>query len=246
MNPEPVVLVADDEAGILRLLRLELSGQGFQVITATSGHQALDLLEEQRPDVVILDIMMPDMSGLEVMRRSRQHTTTPIILLTARGSDRDRVNGLELGADDYIVKPFNLEELAARVRAVLRRSEWARGVPQIVRAGDVEINLDRRLAIREGEPLPLTRHEWLLLHCLAANAGKAMLSNELLGKVWGAEYYDEVQYLRVWISRLRHKLEKDPANPVLIKTLPGIGYMLVAEPDGERGNHLAASEAPLG
>jgi len=230
MSSEPLVLAVDDEAGILRLMKLELTAQGFHVVTAGSGDEALRLAEEQRPDVVLLDILMPEMTGLEVMRRLRERTDAPVILVTAKDSDADKVSGLEQGADDYIVKPFSLEELAARVRAVLRRAVGGQAVGRVIRAGDVEIDLSRRLVTRNGELMNLTRTEWLLLEHLAANAGRVILNAELLSKVWGPEYRDDVQYLRVWVSRLRHKLERDPSAPVIIKTRQGIGYMLDAEP----------------
>lgn len=228
MSAEPLLLVVDDEAGILRLIKLELSAQGFRVITASSGEEALRLAEEQRPDAVLLDIMMPEITGLEVMRRLRERTNIPVLLVTAKDKDADKVRGLELGADDYIVKPFSPDELGARVRAVLRRG-LGQDVERVVRAGDVEIDLTRRLVKRNGNPVAVTRTEWLLLQHLAANAGKVMLNTELLSKVWGPEYRDDLQYLRVWVSRLRAKLESEPANPQIIKTLQGIGYMFEAE-----------------
>ncbi len=228
MSAEPLLLVVDDEAGILRLIKLELSAQGFRVITASSGEDALRLAEEQRPDAVLLDIMMPEITGLEVMRRLRERTNIPVLLVTAKDKDADKVRGLELGADDYIVKPFSPDELGARVRAVLRRG-LGQDVERVVRAGDVEIDLTRRLVKRSGNPVAVTRTEWLLLQHLAANAGKVMLNTELLSKVWGPEYRDDLQYLRVWVSRLRAKLEQEPANPTIIKTLQGIGYMFEAE-----------------
>ena len=229
MTVEPLVLAVDDEAGILRLIRLELSEQGFRVVVSADGEEAIRTFEQQRPDVVVLDIMLPDMSGLEVMRRLRERSNTPIILLTARDHDEDKVRGLELGADDYVVKPFNPQELTARVRAVLRRAVRESNGESIVVAGDVEIDLDKRLVMKGGEPVALTRTEWMLLQHLASNAGRVMLNTELLSKVWGPEYIDDLQYLRVWISRLRSKLETDHNQPSVIKTLQGIGYLLDVE-----------------
>jgi two-component system KDP operon response regulator KdpE len=226
MSTEPLVLAVDDEPGILRLVSLELADQGFRVITTDKAEEALRLVEEQRPDLLLLDILMPEVTGLELMRRIRERVNTPVIFLTAKDQDIDKVRGLESGADDYIVKPFGAEELAARVRAVLRRSTGASDGGQVVRTGGVEIDLGRRLVSRDGEPVDLTRTEWLLLQHLAANAGKVLLNAELLTKVWGPEYRDDLQYLRVWVSRLRRKLELDPSNPTIIKTRPGIGYML--------------------
>ena len=229
MTAEPLLLVVDDEAGILRLMKLELSAQGFRVITASDGESAIAMAEEHRPDVILLDIMMPGASGLEVMRRLRERFNVPVLLVSARDKDTDKVRGLELGADDYIVKPFNPDELGARVRAVMRRV-LSQDVERVVKAGDVEIDLTRRLVRKAGEPVALTRTEWLLLQHLAANTGKVMLNTELLTKVWGPEYRNDLQYLRVWVSRLRAKLEDTPSNPRIIKTLQGIGYLFEAEP----------------
>ncbi|MEO7667356.1 MAG: response regulator transcription factor [Dehalococcoidia bacterium] len=229
MASEALVLAVDDEAGILRLLKLELVEQGFRVITAGDGEEALRLAEEQRPDIVLLDVMMPEMTGLETMRKLREQTNAPIILVTARDSDKDKVSGLEQGADDYIVKPFSPEELGARIRAVLRRSSGAKPTERVVRAGAIQIDLERRTVTKQGDPVELTRTEWLLLQSLAANYGKVMMNAELLAKVWGPEYRDDVQYLRVWVSRLRAKIEEDPSSPAIVKTRPGIGYMLDAE-----------------
>src|SRR3989442_6379697 len=226
MTIEPLVLAVDDEAGILKLIKLELAEQGFRVVTASSGEEALKVAEEQRPDLILLDILMPEMTGLEVMRALREQFNAPIILVTAKDSDSDKVRGLELGADDYIVKPFSPDELGARVRAVLRRSTGAGNAERLLRAGDVEIDLDRRLVSRGGEGISLSRTEWMLLQHLAANAGRVMTNPELLSKVWGPEYRDDLQYLRVWVSRLRAKLEPDPAHPVIITTMQGIGYIL--------------------
>jgi len=244
MAAEPLVLAVDDEAGILRLIKLELSSQGFRVVVAEDGAEALRIAEQQRPDIVVLDIIMPRMSGLEVMRRLRERTSVPVILLSAKDHDEDKVRGLEMGADDYLAKPFNPEELSARVRAVLRRGfRPAAGGENVVRASGVEIDLDRRLVKREGEAVSLTRTEWMLLQQLAANAGRVMLNTELLTKVWGPEYRDDLQYLRVWVSRLRSKLEADPANPTIIKTLQGIGYLLNAEEPASAGSANGGSAA---
>jgi len=240
MTVEPLILAVDDEPGILRLIKLELSSQGFRVVTASNGEDALAIVEHQRPDVVVLDIIMPDMSGLEVMRRIRERTNIPIILLTARDRDEDKIRGLEFGADDYLVKPFNPEELSARVRAVLRRGLVPANAERVVRVKNIEIDLGRRLARKDGDLVRLTRTEWMLLQHLAANAGKVILNTELLTKVWGPEYRNDLQYLRVWVSRLRSKLEPDPSNPVIIKTLQGIGYLL------DPGENLADTDTDFG
>ena len=242
MNTEPLVMAVDDEPGILRLIKRELSTQGFRVVTASDGEAALAAAAEHRPDIALLDIVMPEMTGLELMRRLRENASLPIILLTAKGNEADKVRGLELGADDYIAKPFSPAELSARVRAVLRRSTAAASTAGVVAAGDVEINLNTRLVTRGGEVVALTRNEWMLLQTLAANAGRIMLNAELLIKVWGTEYFDDLQYLRVWVSRLRKKLEADPSNPTLIKTFQGIGYMLSTSDGSADGKTNGALE----
>ena len=229
MNTNPLVLAVDDEPGILRLIKLELSTQGYRVVTAGGGEEALATAEEQRPDIALLDIVMPEMTGLELMGRLRERSSLPIILLTAKGGEADKVRGLEMGADDYIAKPFSPDELSARVRAVLRRSVSGSSAEAVVVAAQVEVDLNRRLVKRDGELVSLTRTEWMLLQHLASSPGKVLLNAELLTKVWGPEYRGDLQYLRVWISRLRKKLEADPSRPALIKPFQGIGYMFVAD-----------------
>lgn len=196
MTNKPLILVVDDDPKILRLLRVELTAQGFQVLVAERGRDALDLVERQRPDLVILDIIMPGMDGLEVLRRLRESSGLPVILLTAKGSDTDKIIGLELGADDYLAKPFNPEELTARVRAVLRRTQ-AREIPvsgdRLV-CGDIVVDLARRTVFVRNRPVVLSRTEWQLLQQLCANAGRVMLHEDLLSRTWGPEYRDDVQY----------------------------------------------------
>jgi two-component system KDP operon response regulator KdpE len=226
---EPLVLAVDDEPGILRLINLVLSNNGFRVMVAEDGMEALRIAERHRPDLVILDVRMPQMGGIEVMRKLRERITTPIILLTAKSNDEDKIFGLESGADDYLVKPFNPGELSARARAVIRRSHHLPGNGTTVRADGVEIDLDRRLVTKDGQLVPLTRTEWRLLQELATNAGRVMLNAELLSSVWGSEYRDDLQYLRVWISRLRSKIERVPSEPKILVTFPGIGYMFTSE-----------------
>lgn len=228
MASEPLVLGVDDEAGILRLVKLELTAQGFRVITASNGRDALVLIEEQRPDIILLDVVMPDLSGFELLRSIRERWHTPIIMVTARDREVDKVRGLAAGADDYIVKPFGADELGARIRAVLRRATGI-DADQVVVSGRIQVDLGRRLVKRDGEDVALTRTEWLLLQYLAANAGKVILNSELLSKVWGPEYRDDLQYLRVWVSRIRQKIESEPGSPRIIITRPGIGYMFQAD-----------------
>jgi DNA-binding response OmpR family regulator len=229
---KPLVLVVDDDHKILRLLRIEFTAQGFQVAMAERGKEALETLERQRPDLVVLDIIMPGMDGLEVLKKIREKSGVPVILLTAKGTDSDKIMGLELGADDYLPKPFNPEELTARVRAVLRRSQMREmpGTENRLVCGNIIIDLARRTVYVNGKAVVLSRTEWQLLQQLCANAGRVMLHEDLLSRTWGPEYRDDVQYLRVWISRLRQKLEDNPAEPKYIRTVQGIGYILEAAP----------------
>src|SRR5881275_1077783 len=229
MSTQPLVLVADDEPRITKLVAIALSEEGFRVVTANGGEEALAKAEEYRPDIVLLDIVMPDLDGIEVMRQLRERRSVPVILLTAKGSTADKAKGLDLGADDYVAKPFHPDELSARVRAVLRRSSGAAPGAGVIRFDDVEIDLERRMVTRGGELVQLSRTEWLLLQHLAANAGKVVLHTELLTKVWGPEYRDDLQYLRVWISRVRRKLGAAPGEAGPIKTFQGIGYVLDVE-----------------
>ncbi len=227
-----VILVVDDEPAIVRLVRAKLQADGFGVITADRGAAALDLLDEERPDLVILDLMMPEMDGFETLRKMRRFSSTPVIMLTARGSDTDKLRGFEHGVDDYITKPFNPDELSARVSAVLRRTggDAPKPAQTVLRYPTVEIDLDRRIVLRNGEEVRLSRTEWELLALLAANAGKVMTHTELLSRIWGPEFRDEVHYLRTWVSRIRAKLEPEEADgeQPLIQTFPGIGYRLEA------------------
>ncbi len=226
MKNQPLVLVADDEPRITKLVAVTLADDGFRVVTASDGEEALRKAEEVRPDIVLLDLVMPDLDGIEVMRQLREWRPVPVILLTAKGSTADKAKGLDLGADDYIAKPFHPDELSARVRAVLRRAAGVSTGGGIVRIGDIEIDLERRFMTRGGKLVQLSRTEWLLLQHLAANAGKVVLHSELLTKVWGPEYRDDLQYLRVWVSRIRRKLGAEPGEPGPITTFQGIGYVL--------------------
>jgi DNA-binding response OmpR family regulator len=227
----PVVLAVDDEPAILRLLKVDLSTLGFRVLTASSGEEALKLVPEERPDVVLLDLMMPGMSGHDVLRRLSLATTCDpaVILLTARDTEQERVRGLEMGADDYVVKPFSPEELAARIRAVLRRSVRGQSKERIVRASNLEIDLERRVVTKNGEAVALSRTEWMLLQELAVNPRRVLLSSELLTRVWGPDYRGDMQYLRVWVSRLRAKVDSKDRKERIIKTHPGIGYSFEAD-----------------
>ena len=241
MADQSLILVVDDDPSILNLVRLELSDHGHRVLTAGNGTDALSLAQELSPDLVVLDLMLPDISGMEVMRRLRGQSTVSVIMLTARGADAEKVRALNSGADDYVAKPFSPEELSARVSAVLRRARpLPPGEKLIVRLGDLRIDLERRLALRGEEIVPLTRTEWNLLQVLAENVGKVMPSADLLSRVWGPEYRDDTHYLRVWVSRLRGKLQSEPLPESYIRTFPGVGYMLKPPAHDERESLDAA------
>lgn len=227
-----LILIADDDAPILRLVRTKLQSDGYGVVAATNGQEAVELFEEHQPDVVILDVMMPVMDGLEAMRRIRESSNVPIILLTARSGPQDKIFGLDMGADDYVTKPFNPDELSARVAAILRRSDGtvtARN--EVLEYEHVTIDLARRAVTVHGNDVRLSRTEWELLHLLASNAGRVMLHTELLSRIWGPEFRDETYYLRTWISRLRAKLDDRGEEPALITTFSGMGYRLES-PEG--------------
>lgn len=227
-----LILVVDDEPPIVRLVRATLQADGYAVLTASRGEEALAILEDERPDLIVLDVMMPGMDGFETLRKVRAQSQVPVIMLTARSGDTDKLRGLETGADDYVTKPFNPDELAARVAAVLRRTAGVAPVARgsFLRYPGVEIDLERRRVTVDGEEVRLSRTEWELLSQLGANAGRVMLHGELLSRIWGPEFRDEVHYLRTWVSRLRAKLEPDADEPALIKTFPGLGYRLEAPP----------------
>jgi two-component system KDP operon response regulator KdpE len=223
-----LILVVDDEPAIVRLVRAKLQADGYSVMTASRGEEALNFLEDERPDLVILDLMMPGMDGYETLRRIRSTNQVPVIMLTARAGDADRLKGFQVGADDYVTKPFNPDELAARVAAVLRRADGSApaGGRTTLRYPGVEIDLERRLVTVNGDEIRLSRTEWELLSQLASNAGRVMLHGELLSRIWGPEFRDEVHYLRTWVSRIRAKLEPEEDSPTLITTFPGIGYRM--------------------
>lgn len=222
------VLVADDEERILNLLRSKLKASGYEVLTASNGVEALEQAQPEEADLVVLDIVMPKMDGLEALKELRSFSSVPVIILSARGAYADRIKGLQLGADDYLPKPFNPDELIARIEAVRRRIEKAsrEKTVDVLKLGDVTIDFKRRSVALRGEEKVLTRIEWLLLSELARNVGRLMLYEDLLTKVWGPEYRSDIHILRTWISRLRYKLESDPNNPQLIRTIPKAGYVI--------------------
>ena len=219
------VLVVDDEPQILRALETTLRGAGYEVTTAGTGEQALILAATRPPDAVVLDLVLPGKSGVEVARELRTWTTTPILILSAVGDEADKVGALDAGADDYVTKPFGIDELLARLRAVLRRSAPP-GEPVLV-VGDLQIDLEKRAAILRGERLRLTPIEFRLLAYLARNEGRLLTHAAILRAVWGNAYQEESHYLHVYISQLRRKIEDDPARPQYVLTEPGAGYRLV-------------------
>ena len=223
------ILVVDDEERMVRFIRLNLEHDGFEVIEAFRGMQAIEQLRSKLPDLILLDVMMPDIDGFEVLRIIREMSTVPVIMLTAKGEEEDRVQGLEWGADDYITKPFSPRELVSRVRAVLRRTEISAGTSHgpIVVDDRLKIDFDRREVWVEGELIQLRPTEYRLLYHLVQNAGWVITHDQLLAKVWGYEYRDEPHYVRLYINYLRKKLEQDPANPKYILTERGVGYRFV-------------------
>ena len=229
MPQDKHILVVDDELSVLDFIRHNLEMRSFKVSLANNGLEALSLFERTNFTLVILDIMMPQMDGLEVCRRIRQSSTVPIIVLTALGEETDKIAALNQGADDYLTKPFGVGELLARIKAVIRRSNWTDAPISIAtqRFGDLEIDFEQRHVRRDGELVKLTPTEFDLLRELIVHSGKVLTHETLLRRVWGTEYRGETEYLRVYIGRLRRKLEADPARPVHIQTEPGTGYYLV-------------------
>jgi len=222
------VLVIEDDAAILRGLADNLIHEGYEVVTATTGEAGYDLQKSQKPDLLILDLMLPRMSGLELCRKLRSEgVQIPILMLTAKSEESDRVIGLDLGADDYVTKPFSLRELMARVRALLRRIHTEIGLPDELQFGDVQVDFRRYVARRCGKPVEMTRKEYATLRLLVARAGEVVTREELLNEVWGYEAYPVSRTVDNHIAGLRSKLEKDPSRPVHIRTVHGVGYKFV-------------------
>lgn len=231
------ILVVDDEPRVVRLVSEVLLAVGYQVVAAASGKSAIEMVAMEQPNLVLLDIMLPlGPDGYEVCRQIRQFSDVPVIMLTAKAQEADRLRGFEVGADDYLTKPFSAKELLARVRAVLRRAQRPEEtIARTFACGSLEINYAKRSTTVGGEPVSLTRTEYALLRQLALNANRVVLQRDLLAEVWGPEYRDDVDYLRAYIRHLRRKLEADPSNPRYILTSPGIGYMLAC-PEGDEGD----------
>jgi two-component system KDP operon response regulator KdpE len=228
------ILVVDDEPRVVRLVSEVLEAVGYQVIAATSGGPAIEMVAVEQFDLVLLDILLPhDLDGYEVCRRIREFSEVPVIMLTAKAQEVDMLHGFDVGADDYLTKPFSAKELLARVRAVLRRTRRPEEmVTASLTCGALEINFARHTVKMCGERVSLTRTEYALLRQLALNANRVMLHPDLLTAVWGAEYRDDIDYLRAYVRYLRRKLEADPSNPQYILTSPGVGYMLAC-PEGD-------------
>jgi len=223
------ILVVDDEERMARFIHLNLDHDGFQVVEAYNGSDAIEAMRDSMPDLILLDVMLPDLDGFEVLKMIREVSTVPVIMLTAKGEEEDRVRGLELGADDYVTKPFSPRELVSRVRAVLRRTEGlGSGAHEILVVDDrLKIDLGRGEIWVDGQLIKLRPTEYRLLYHLVQNAGWVQTYDQLLAKVWGYEYRDEPHYVRLYINYLRQKLEQDPSNPKYILTERGVGYRFV-------------------
>lgn len=219
------VLVVDDESRMVEFIAMNLELEGFRVVRAANGSEALEKASREHPDLVLLDIMMPEMGGFETLEGLRETSSVPVIFLTAKSEEVDRIKGLDLGADDYITKPFSPRELVSRIRAVLRRTEPAAvTTSEIVVDNELRVNFDQRKVIVRGQEVRLRPTEYRLLYQLVTNAGKLLTHEVLLSRVWGAEYRDEDQYVRLYIAYLRQKIEKDSKNPKYILSERGLGY----------------------
>lgn len=231
-NPPPVsALVIDDEPQIRRLLTISLEAGGYRVITANSGQEGLVLAAQHRPEVIILDLGLPDLSGLEVLKRLREWTQTPVLILTVQDAEADKVAALDAGADDYVTKPFNTGELLARLRAARRHADKARAEEPVFQSGELVVDLVARQVTRKGQPVKLTATEYALLRLFIQHAGKVLTHRQILREVWGPTHETHTHYLRVYLAHLREKLEKNPATPTLLITESGVGYRLRPFPE---------------
>ena len=230
-RPAPLILLIEDEPQMRRFLRAALGAQDYRLVEATTARDGLAQAASRNPDVILLDLGLPDRDGLEVARELREWPVTPIIVLSARGREQDKVAALDLGADDYLTKPFGVEELLARIRVALRHAALPPGAPPepVFQAGDVRVDLVRREVRRGDQEIHLTPTEYKLLTLLVRHAGKVLTHRQLLKEVWGSNYADQSHYVRVYMAQLRQKLEADPARPRLLVTEPGVGYRLKAE-----------------
>lgn len=225
------ILIVDDEPKIVRFLKTTLSLAGYEILIATTGEETLQLFDSEQPDLIVLDLGLPDIDGLDVLRQIREYSMVPIVILTARDDEKDKVRGLELGADDYLTKPFGSRELEARISAVLRRVEWSPQPNDMTEFSLADLSVDfrkRRVTVRDQE-IHLTPTEYELLRQLIQHVGQVLLHSDLLRRVWGEEYRNDLAILRVNVSRLRQKIEDDPRQPRYILTIPGVGYTLANE-----------------
>jgi len=231
MEPQTKLLLIEDDANLVEALKLYLQTAGYDVAAATDGREGLQKLFAERPDLILLDIMMPRLDGWEVCRRIREVSSVPIIMLTARGQEAEKVRGLQMGADDYVAKPFSLRELEARITSVLRRSRLNASSQDHVLYADKELVIDseRWEVSRRGKPVELTATERRLLFLLAENVGRVLPTSRILEGVWGQEYVNEVDYVKLYIWRLRQKIEPDPSEPAYIRTEHGVGYRFVKQ-----------------
>ena len=236
----PVVFVVEDEDSFVEALEIGLGREGFAVVVARDGQEALDRFAEVRPDVVLLDVMLPRRSGVDVCREIRRHSTVPIIMVTAKSSEIDTVVGLEVGADDYVIKPYRLRELVARMRAVMRRTPASGvadptvepgGASGVIAVGDVVVDLERHEVTVRGQPLRLPLKEFELLTMLVRHAGRVLTREVLIERIWGMDYVGDTKTLDVHIKRLRAKVELEPGAPVRIVTVRGLGYKCMADAD---------------
>ena len=235
MAIKATILAVEDEPRVLKLLKANLESSGYAVLTAAVGEEALQTMERELPDLVLLDLMLPKMDGYAVCRRIREFSAVPIIMLTARSAQVDLIHGFEVGADDYLTKPFSITELLMRVQAVLRRSKWPEEIVsrQGFKAGPIEIDFAQHLVTTAGNAVKLTPTEYRLLAYMASNANRVLMHRELLRAVWGPEYGEETEYLRVYMRYLRHKLEPEPSNPQFLLFQPAAGYMF-HQPEEDR------------
>jgi two-component system KDP operon response regulator KdpE len=225
-----IILIVDDEPQIRRVMRTTLTSHGYSVVEAASGEEALEKIRAERPDLILLDVNLPGISGLETCAEIRSSSDMPIIMLTIRNGERDKVQALDAGADDYVVKPFGVQELMARIRAALRRSALGEATPAFS-SDDLKIDFEKRVVTVKNHTVRLTPKEFELLRHLVANRGKALGHRRLLQAVWGPDYGEETEYLRVFINQLRKKVEPDPHNPRYIHTEPWVGYRFDPPPD---------------
>jgi len=225
---KPFILLVEDDAQIRRFLRAALDAEGYRLLEAVTAEEGSTQAAARQPDLILLDLGLPDRDGLEVIRSVREWGKILILVLSARGQEKDKIAALDLGADDYVAKPFAVGELLARIRAALRRSTTT-SAGTTVHFGRVEVDLDKRVVRVEGQEVHLTPNEYKLLQVLIQHAGKVLTQRQLLNEVWGPQHTEQAQYLRVYIAQLRRKLERNPARPKHLQTEPGVGYRLVTE-----------------